>query len=78
MQIVASSLLCFVVGVVAWMLARRSRAGQLLVALFGLTLLPVVLSVETLQLHDRYLYLPGAAVAIGAAVVVVADQAVLG
>jgi hypothetical protein len=68
LQIVASSLLCFVVGVVAWMLARRSRAGQLLVALFGLTLLPVVLSVETLQLHDRYLYLPGAAVAIGAAV----------
>jgi len=68
LQIGVTSLLCIAALAVAWNIARRSRAGQLLVALFGLTLLPVVLGVETLQLHDRYLYLPGVAVAIGAAV----------
>lgn len=54
-------------GVAAW-LAWRSRAGQLLAALFLFTLAPVVIGVQTLQLHDRYLYLPGIAVAIGAAI----------
>jgi Tfp pilus assembly protein PilF len=67
-QIGVSSLVGIVVLGVAWTVVRHSRAGQLLVALFGLTLLPVVLGAETLQLHDRYLYLPGVALALGAAV----------
>lgn len=67
-QIIATSLACLACVAAAWWLARRSRAGQLLVALFALTLLPVVAGVQTLQLHDRYLYLPGVAIAIGAAV----------
>lgn len=67
LQIGVSSLLCMVALAAGWRIARGSRAGQLLVALFGLTLLPVVLGVELLQRHDRYLYLPSVAVAIGAA-----------
>jgi hypothetical protein len=66
-QIILTSLACLAFLAVAWWFARRSRTGQLLVALFGFTLLPVVVGVQTLQLHDRYLYLPGIAIALGAA-----------
>lgn len=66
-QIALTSLLLVAVVAAGCVLAWRSRAAQLLAVLFALTLAPVVVGVETLQLHDRYLYLPGIAVAIGAA-----------
>ena len=67
-QMAGSFLFLLAMLVLAVWLVRRSRAGQLLVVLFAATLLPVVVGVQSLQLHDRYLYLPGIATAIGAAV----------
>lgn len=67
-QIVLSSAACVITLAVSVWIVRRSRAGQLLVALFGFTLLPVVMGAQRFQLHDRYVYLPGIALAIGAAV----------
>lgn len=67
-QIAAGSAVSLVVLAVAAWLAWRSRAAQLLVLLFLFTLAPVVAGVQLLQLHDRYLYLPGIAVAIAAGV----------
>ncbi len=68
LQIAGSVLFLLAVLVLAVWLVRRSRAGQMLVVLFAATLLPVIAAVQALQLHDRYLYLPGVAAAIGAAV----------
>jgi len=68
LQMAASWVFFLAVFVLAVWVVRRSRAGQLLVVLFAATLLPVIAGVQALQLHDRYLYLPGIATAIGAAV----------
>jgi hypothetical protein len=70
LQIVAASVFCLALLALACWLFVRSRAGMLMVTLFAITLLPVVLGAQMLQLHDRYLYLPGIAISIGVAALV--------
>ncbi|HWR17763.1 MAG TPA: hypothetical protein VN577_23235 [Terriglobales bacterium] len=54
-------------GIAAWLWARKSPRGVMLLAWFILTLAPPVAMILLVQPHDRYLYLPTFAVAVGLA-----------
>lgn len=53
-----------------WLVARKSAEGVLLFTLFVCTLAPPAIMVLLIQPHDRYLYLPSFAAAVGIAVAI--------
>ncbi|MGZ4815136.1 MAG: tetratricopeptide repeat protein [Terriglobales bacterium] len=59
-----------VLAIALWTQVRKSAEGVLLYAWFVCTMVPPVAMVLLLQPHDRYLYLPSFAVAVGFAVVI--------
>ena len=69
-EVLFPALLVLVVAIVVWREARKTAEGVLLYAWFVFTLAPPAVMVLLLQPHDRYLYLPSFAAAVGLALVI--------